>query len=231
MGRSAKIELYMCYLRHDSWAGEVAFDQEKATNLVLQAKLDSIKCEHGDAYGIQPHFGILTISTHPGIGFVKTLCLCTMISFLVGLPPSIEKSPLVALPSLTRLTLTCLNSCSTISISAMLWRERLTEMMFWNCGLLSRLCLKSVQTRRTALSPCMKASCVLWFQPQPSHISLLPFTLPVPSKLNYTLLVSLQSPYKICSDWNSAALSRNYWITAEDDGVSAWAIHWISEGR
>ena len=31
----------------------------------------------------------LTISTHCGIGFVKTLCLCTMISFLIGLPPSI----------------------------------------------------------------------------------------------------------------------------------------------
>jgi hypothetical protein len=40
----------------------------------------------------------LAISTHHGIGFVKTLCLCTMISFLVGLPPSIEKSPRVALP-------------------------------------------------------------------------------------------------------------------------------------
>ena len=61
MGRSAKIELYMCYLGRDSRAGEVAFDQEKATNLALQAKLESINREHGDAYieGIQPRFGIL----------------------------------------------------------------------------------------------------------------------------------------------------------------------------
>ena len=39
----------------------------------------------------------LAILTHLGVGFVKTLCLCTMISFLVGLPPLIEKSPHVAL--------------------------------------------------------------------------------------------------------------------------------------
>ena len=47
--------------RCDSWAGEVSFDQEKATSLALQAKLDSINCEHGDAYieGIQPCFDIL----------------------------------------------------------------------------------------------------------------------------------------------------------------------------
>jgi hypothetical protein len=32
----------------------------------------------------------LAISTHPRIGFVKTPCFCTMISFLVGLPPSID---------------------------------------------------------------------------------------------------------------------------------------------
>ena len=69
----------------------------------------------------------LAISTHPGIGFVKTLCLCTMISFLVGLPPSIEKSPRVALPSLTGLTLTYFNLCSTISISVMLRREKPTD--------------------------------------------------------------------------------------------------------
>jgi fatty acid synthase subunit alpha len=67
----------------------------------------------------------LAISTHPGIGFVKTLCLCTMISFLVGSPLLIEKSPRIALPSLTGPTLTC--SCSTISISVMLRRERPTD--------------------------------------------------------------------------------------------------------
>ena len=51
----------MRYLACDSWAGEVAFDHEKATSLALQAKLDSINREHGDAYieGIQPCFDIL----------------------------------------------------------------------------------------------------------------------------------------------------------------------------
>ena len=51
----------MRYLRRDSRAGEVAFDQEKATSLALQAKLDSINHKHGNAYikGIQPHFDIL----------------------------------------------------------------------------------------------------------------------------------------------------------------------------
>ena len=55
------VELYMRYLGRDSRAGEVAFDQEKATCLALQAKLDSINREHGDAYieGIQPRFDIL----------------------------------------------------------------------------------------------------------------------------------------------------------------------------
>jgi hypothetical protein len=42
----------------------------------------------------------LAISTLPGIGFAKTLRLCAMISLLVGLPSSIEKSPRVALLSL-----------------------------------------------------------------------------------------------------------------------------------
>ena len=35
------VELYMCYLGGDSRAGEVTFDQEKATSLALQAKLNS----------------------------------------------------------------------------------------------------------------------------------------------------------------------------------------------
>ncbi|KAJ3517947.1 hypothetical protein NLJ89_g178 [Agrocybe chaxingu] len=52
------VELYMRYLGRDSRSGELAFDQEKANNLALQAKLDSITREHGDAYidGIQPRF-------------------------------------------------------------------------------------------------------------------------------------------------------------------------------
>ena len=45
----------MCYLRRDSWAGEVAFDKEKAASLALQAKLDSINGEHGDAYIEEPY--------------------------------------------------------------------------------------------------------------------------------------------------------------------------------
>ncbi|KAG6893584.1 hypothetical protein C0992_009428 [Termitomyces sp. T32_za158] len=36
------VELYMRYLGRDSRAGEIAFDQEKATSTALQAKLDSI---------------------------------------------------------------------------------------------------------------------------------------------------------------------------------------------
>lgn len=52
------IELYMRYLGRDSRAGELAFDREKASNATLQARLDSITREHGDAYidGIQPRF-------------------------------------------------------------------------------------------------------------------------------------------------------------------------------
>ncbi|KAF5382044.1 hypothetical protein D9615_004428 [Tricholomella constricta] len=52
------VELYMRYLGRDSRAGEIAFDKEKATSASLQAKLDGITKEHGDAYieGIQPRF-------------------------------------------------------------------------------------------------------------------------------------------------------------------------------
>ncbi|KAG6906441.1 hypothetical protein DXG01_013924 [Tephrocybe rancida] len=52
------VELYMLYLRHDSRAGEIAFDQEKATSAALPAKL--VK-EHSDTYigGIQLHFDLL----------------------------------------------------------------------------------------------------------------------------------------------------------------------------
>lgn len=52
------IELYMRYLNRDSRAGEIAHDKEKATSAQLQARLDSIAREHGDAYidGIQPAF-------------------------------------------------------------------------------------------------------------------------------------------------------------------------------
>ncbi|KAF9532470.1 fatty acid synthase [Crepidotus variabilis] len=53
-----QIEVYMRYLGRDSRSGDIAFDQEKSNSLTLQAKLDSITREHGDAYidGIQPRF-------------------------------------------------------------------------------------------------------------------------------------------------------------------------------
>jgi len=44
------VELYMRYLGCDSRSGELAFDQEKANSIVLQAKLDSTTRDHGDAY-------------------------------------------------------------------------------------------------------------------------------------------------------------------------------------
>jgi len=52
------IELYMRYLKKDSRAGELAFDQAKSEVAALQAKLDAISREHGDTYvdGIQPTF-------------------------------------------------------------------------------------------------------------------------------------------------------------------------------
>ena len=55
------VELYMHYLGRNSRAGELAFDQEKANSLALQAKLNSITREHGDTYieGIQPRFDVL----------------------------------------------------------------------------------------------------------------------------------------------------------------------------
>ncbi|KAF8638240.1 hypothetical protein AX17_002262 [Amanita inopinata Kibby_2008] len=55
------VELYMRYLGRDSRAGELAYDKEKANSNLLQARLDSILREHGDAYveGIQPKFDAL----------------------------------------------------------------------------------------------------------------------------------------------------------------------------
>lgn len=52
------VELYMRYLKRDSRAGARAYDEEKANAAALQAKLDDIAKEHGDAYiqGIQPIF-------------------------------------------------------------------------------------------------------------------------------------------------------------------------------
>ena len=44
------VKLYVHSLGRNSRAGELTFDQEKANSTALQAKLDSITCEHGDAY-------------------------------------------------------------------------------------------------------------------------------------------------------------------------------------
>ncbi|KAL4066936.1 hypothetical protein J3A83DRAFT_4165578 [Scleroderma citrinum] len=53
-----QVELYMRYLGRDSRAGEIAYDNEKATTAQLQSRLDAIAREHGDTYidGIQPTF-------------------------------------------------------------------------------------------------------------------------------------------------------------------------------
>ncbi|KAI5122922.1 hypothetical protein M0805_007600 [Coniferiporia weirii] len=55
---SQQVELFMRYLKRDSRAGEIAFDNEKTNTAALQARLDSITREHGDSYldGIQPVF-------------------------------------------------------------------------------------------------------------------------------------------------------------------------------
>ncbi|KAF8753393.1 fatty acid synthase [Rhizoctonia solani] len=55
---SQHVELYMRYLKRDSRSGARAYDEEKQNAATLQAKLDDIAKEHGDAYiqGIQPIF-------------------------------------------------------------------------------------------------------------------------------------------------------------------------------
>ncbi|WWD18974.1 hypothetical protein CI109_103431 [Kwoniella shandongensis] len=60
-----EIELLSRYLGKDPRAGEKKADTEKATNEELQAKLDAIKLEHGDAYldGIAPVFSALKART------------------------------------------------------------------------------------------------------------------------------------------------------------------------
>ncbi|KAL7423454.1 hypothetical protein Q5752_001034 [Cryptotrichosporon argae] len=60
-----EIELLSRYLGRDPRAGEKKADLEKASAEVLQAKLDAIKLEHGDAYldGIAPVFSALKART------------------------------------------------------------------------------------------------------------------------------------------------------------------------
>ena len=71
------------------------------------------------------------------------------------------------------------------------------KMTFWNCGPLSRLYPKSAQTKRTALSPCMKASCVLWIIPIPTPVPLLAAAVHPPSSFDHKLLVSLRLPHSL----------------------------------
>ncbi|KAH9976797.1 hypothetical protein BGW80DRAFT_1546730 [Lactifluus volemus] len=51
-----QIILYSRYLKRDPRQGEILHDKEKATSTQLQARLDNIAREHGDAYidGVQP---------------------------------------------------------------------------------------------------------------------------------------------------------------------------------
>ena len=56
-----QIELHMRYPKKDLHSGEIAFNKEKAVLEALQAKLDTIVCEHSNGYidGIQPMFDSL----------------------------------------------------------------------------------------------------------------------------------------------------------------------------
>ena len=56
-----QINLYSRYLKRDPRQGEILYDKEKANSSQIQARLDSIGCEHGDTYieGIQPVFNTL----------------------------------------------------------------------------------------------------------------------------------------------------------------------------
>jgi len=58
---SQQIELYSRYLKKDSRAGDLKYDEEKANSFALQARLDAIGREHGDFYvdGILPSFDAL----------------------------------------------------------------------------------------------------------------------------------------------------------------------------
>ena len=127
--------LLLSMLDYTCVTSDVTHGQERLPSIrkkspVWRCKPSSTVSTANMAMLILKEYNLVLTSSRPaifGIGFVKTLCLRTTISFLVSLPLSIEKSPHVALPSLTGLTLTCFNSCSTISISAMLRRERLTD--------------------------------------------------------------------------------------------------------
>lgn len=93
------VELFMRHLGRGSRASEIAFDKEKANTLALQARLDSVTREHGDAYldGLQPRFDISKArpSIHPGIGFAGMRLSCSTTSSLAASPLSIAKPLLV----------------------------------------------------------------------------------------------------------------------------------------
>ena len=56
-----QINLYSHYLKRDPRQGEILYNKEKANSSQIQARLDSIGCEHSNTYieGIQPIFDAL----------------------------------------------------------------------------------------------------------------------------------------------------------------------------
>jgi fatty acid synthase subunit beta len=73
-----EIDLLSRYLGKDQRAGDKRADTEKATVEELQAKLDLIKLEHGDAYldGIAPVFSALKARTFDSSWWVLLLLRC-----------------------------------------------------------------------------------------------------------------------------------------------------------
>ena len=128
------VELYMRYLGRDSRAGEVAFDQEKTTNQALQAKLDSINHEHGDAYieGVQPRFDILKArcfdsSWNWARQDALSLCSCTRAPYdiIFGRLTTVDRE--ITVRCIALLNRADHDMLQFILISAMLPRARLTD--------------------------------------------------------------------------------------------------------
>jgi fatty acid synthase subunit alpha, fungi type len=98
-----RVESYMHYLRRDSRAADIAFDQEKVNSSALQAKLDSIIREHGEVYieGIQSRFDVL--QAHHFDSSWNWVCQDALLMFydiiFRRLTPSIVKSLPATLPS------------------------------------------------------------------------------------------------------------------------------------
>ena len=66
------IKLYMCYLKRESRAGNIAYDDEKANSAELQAKLDSIaKTRTLKAFNLFLILSKPAVLIHLGTGLVK----------------------------------------------------------------------------------------------------------------------------------------------------------------